>query len=148
MDDVAAPDTGSPFSPDDEELRNRAESVVADAFDPEWFGGAPIVGAAVRGGSGAVYTGVSLPAGVGRASACAEPGALSNAVAAGEDTLEASVAVRHPLPDEDREFEVVSACGVCRELLCDFDPSVAVAFPTETGPRTAPVEALLPTRHW
>lgn len=148
MDDVAEPDTGSPLSPADEELIDRAEDVVSAAFDPEWFGGAPVVGAAVRGGSGEVYTGVSLPAGVGRASVCAEPGAVSNAVAAGEDGLQTSVAVRHPLPDEDREFEVVSACGVCRELLYDVDPGVAIAFPTEAGPRKSPVEALLPTRHW
>jgi cytidine deaminase len=148
MDDLATPGTGSPLSDADEELIECAERAVSQSFDPEWFGGAPMVGAALRGESGSVYTGVSLPAGVGRASVCAEPGALSNAVEDGEEGLETSVAVRHPLPDEDRDFEVVSACGVCRELLCDFDPGVEIAFPTEAGPRTAPVEALLPTRHW
>jgi cytidine deaminase len=148
MDDVADPETGSPVSEADGELIERAERTVAEAFDPEWFGGAPMVGATLRGESGSVYTGVSLPAGVGRASVCAEPSALSNAVEGGENGLEASVAVRHPLPEGDRDFEVVSACGVCRELLCDFDPGVEIAFPTEAGPRKAPVEALLPTRHW
>jgi cytidine deaminase len=148
MDDVADPGTGSPLSPVDEELIERAQQTVAEAFDPEWFGGAPMVGAALRGESGSVYTGVSLPAGVGRASVCAEPGALSNAVEGGEEGLAASVAVRHPLPDEDRDFEVVSACGVCRELLYDFDPGVEILFPTTADPRKAPVEELLPTRHW
>lgn len=146
--DVADPGRGASLSAADEELIASAESAVADAFDPDWLGGAPMVGAALRGASGAVYTGVSLPAGVGRASNCAEPGALSNAVQGGETGLETSVAVRHPLPDEDREFEVVSACGVCRELLCDFDPDAHVAFPTTEGPRKAPVADLLPTRHW
>lgn len=148
MDDHAPPDAGEPLSPADEELIDHAEAVVADAFDPDWFGGAPMVGAALRGASGDVYTGVSIPAGVGRASTCAEPAALSDAVIAGEGGLDASVAVRHPLPEEDREFEVVSACGVCREQLCDYDPDLWILFPTTDGPRKERVEALLPTRHW
>lgn len=148
MDDAVDPETGASLSPADEELIERAERTVAESFDPEWFGGAPMVGGALRGDSGETYTGVSLPSGVGRASVCAEPSALSNAVEGGEDGLEASVAVRHPLPEEDRNFEVVSACGVCRELLYDFDPGVKVLFPTTEEPRKATVEDLLPTRHW
>lgn len=148
MDDYAPPDAGTSLEPGDEELIDNAEAAVEAAFDPDYLGGAPMVGAAVRGDSGAVYTGVSVPAGAGRASTCAEPAALSNALQAGEAGLEASVAVRHPLPDEERSFEVVAACGACREQLWDFDPGVAVLFPTAEGPRKAPVEDLLPGRHW
>ncbi|WP_273834884.1 cytidine deaminase [Halococcus sp. PRR34] len=129
-------------------LVEHAREATETAFDPEHFHGAHMVGAAVRTTDGDVFTGVSQPAGVGRASVCAEPSALSAARIAGADGFAASAAVRHPLPDEDREFEVVSACGVCRELLCDYDESCAVIFPTTDGPRKAPVESLLPTRHW
>lgn len=118
------------------------------AFDPDYFDGGHVVGAAVRTEEGDVFAGVSQSAGVGRASVCAEPAALSAARIQGAQGFETSAAVRHPLPGEDREFEVVSACGVCRELLCDYDETCRVVFPTSDGPRKLPVAALLPTRHW
>ena len=137
-----------PLIDPDRRLIERAREATEAAFDPAYFEGAHSVGAAVRTDGGEVFTGVSQPAGVGRASVCAEPSALSAARIAGADGFAASAAVRHPLPDEDREFAVVSACGVCRELLCDYDESCGVIFPTTGGLRKASVESLLPTRHW
>jgi cytidine deaminase len=132
----------------DRRLVDRAREATETAFDSDHFDGAHMVGAAVRTAGGEVHAGVSQPASVGRASVCAEPSALSAARIAGASDFDASVAVRHPLPDEDRDFEVVTACGVCRELLCDYDESCAVVFPTTDGPRKASVESLLPARHW
>ncbi|PSP70981.1 cytidine deaminase [Halobacteriales archaeon QH_9_66_26] len=142
------PSNGEPLTDPDRQLVERAREATDTAFDPAYFDGAHMVGAAVRTDDGDVFTGVSQPAGVGRASVCAEPSALSAARIAGADGFAASAAVRHPLPDEDRDFEVVSACGVCRELFCDYDGSCAVIFPTTEGLRKAPVKSLLPTRHW
>jgi cytidine deaminase len=132
----------------DETLIESAQAVTKQAFDPDHFGGAHMVGAALRTADGSVYTGVSMPASVGRASACAEPSAINAAIVDGKTDFETSVAVRHPLPDEDREFEVTSACGVCRELICDYDENTGIIFPTENGPSKARVIDLLPTRHW
>lgn len=148
MDIESSPPAAEPPTEADENLIERAREATEAAFDPAHFDGAHVVGAAVRTDAGDVYTGVSQPASVGRASVCAEPSALSAARIDGAEGFDASAAVRHPLPGEDRELELVSACGVCRELLADYDESCAVLFPTTEGPRKAPVRALLPTRHW
>lgn len=148
MDVTPPPDEAEPLTDADERLVDRAREATEAAFDPDHFDGAHVVGAAVRTDDGGVFTGVSQPASVGRASVCAEPSALSAARIEGARGFETSVAVRHPLPGEDRGFEVVSACGVCRELLCDYDETCRVVVPTTGGPRKLPVAALLPTRHW
>ena len=94
---------------DDRRLIERAEEATKTAFDPEPWDGAHMVGAALRAADGQVFTGVSMPANVGRVSMCAEPVALGNALGDGARDFETIVAVRHPLPDESRDFEVVAA---------------------------------------
>jgi cytidine deaminase len=129
-------------------LVETAAEVTERAFDPDRWGGAHMVGAALRAADGEVFTGVSLPASVGRASMCAEPVALGNAAAAGEREFEAIVAVRHPLPDEDRGFEAVAACGACRELIADYGPEIAVVVPDDGTLTTRSAMDLLPGRTW
>src|SRR3954466_9026037 len=81
------------------------------------------IAAAARGKSGKIYTGLHLDTYVGRASVCAEAVAVGQAMAAGETGTEAIVSVRHPRPREQhREAQLVSPCGICRELLNDFAP--------------------------
>jgi len=85
------------------------------------------IAAAVRGGSGRIYTGLHLDTYVGRASVCAEAVALGQALTAGETSIEAIVSVRHPRPREQhRDCKVVSPCGICREMLTDFAAGCAV----------------------
>ena len=133
---------------DDQRLVEDAREATETAFDPDRWGGAHLVGAAVRTADDSVYTGVSLPASVGRASMCAEPVAFGAAVADGATAFDAVVAVRHPLPEEDRGFEVVPPCGACRELVVDYGEDIAVVVPHEGERRTARAAALLPTRNW
>ncbi|HEY4161414.1 MAG TPA: hypothetical protein VGM59_00035, partial [Dongiaceae bacterium] len=60
----------------------------------------------------------------------------------------AIVSVRHPRPrEEHREPQIVSPCGICREMLNDFAPGAAVLLPGEPGPASRPVEALLPEKY-
>ncbi|WP_440006349.1 cytidine deaminase [Halomicrococcus sp. SG-WS-1] len=132
----------------DERLVERARAATEAAFDPERWGGAHLVGAALRTTSDDVYDGVSLPASVGRASMCAEPVAFGAAVADGATRFDAVAAVRHPLPDEDRGFEVVPPCGACRELIVDYGEDVDVVVPHDGDRRKATASALLPTRNW
>jgi cytidine deaminase len=132
----------------DRELISRAESTTETAFDPDRWGGAHVVGAALRTADGTVFTGVSMPANVGRTSMCAEPVALGAAISEGHDEFESVVAVRHPLPEEPRGFEVVPACGACRELIADYGERIGVVVPHDG--RLTKVDAidLLPTRNW
>jgi cytidine deaminase len=106
------------------------------------------IAAAVRGKSGQIYTGLHLDTYVGRASVCAEAVALGQAMAAGEKEIEAIVSVRHPRPREQhREPQLVSPCGICREMLNDFAPGAAVLLDGGEGIHRRPVEALLPDKY-
>jgi cytidine deaminase len=106
------------------------------------------IAAAVRGRSGKLYTGLHLDTYVGRASVCAEAVALGQAMAAGEQGIEAIVSVRHPRPREQhREPQLVSPCGICREMLNDFAPGAAVLLAGDRGIERRPVESLLPDKY-
>ena len=106
------------------------------------------IAAAVRGKSGRIYTGLHLDTYVGRASVCAEAVALGQAMAAGESAIEAIVSVRHPRPREQhREPQLVSPCGICREMLNDFAPGAVVLLAKDDGIERRPVEALLPDKY-
>ncbi|MFB6111758.1 MAG: cytidine deaminase [Halobacteriaceae archaeon] len=137
-----------PLSAADETLIDRARAVTETAFDPDRWGGAHMVGAAVRAATDEVFTGVSMPAQVGRTSMCAEPVALGSAIAAGVEAFDAIVAVRHPLPDEARDFDVVPPCGACRELIADYGEEIRVIVPHEEDQATVRAIDLLPTRTW
>jgi len=132
---------------DHEALIAAAEAATREAYDPDRFDGAHLVGAAVRGTDGAVYTGVSLPAKIGRASVCAEPIAVGTAIDAGTTAFEACVAVGHPRPGKNDDYEVIPPCGVCRELLADYGVE-AVIVPGADDLIAVPAMALLPTRTW
>jgi cytidine deaminase len=106
------------------------------------------IAAAVRGASGKIYTGLHLDTYVGRASVCAEAVAVGQAMAAGEKGIESIVSVRHPRPREQhREPQLVSPCGVCREMLNDFAPGAAVLLAGSHGTERRPVESLLPDKY-
>jgi cytidine deaminase len=109
------------------------------------------IAAAVRGGSGRIYTGLHLDTYVGRASVCAEAVALGQALGAGETRIEAIVSLRHPRPREQhRDCKIVSPCGICREMLTDFAAGCAVIVPGATTNEAAhlvPVEQLLPEKY-
>lgn len=138
----------SALSTDDQRLVDQAEEATKTAFDPDRRGGAHMVGAALRAADGEVFTGVSLPSNVGRTSMCAEPVALGNAIGAGVRESAAIAAVRHPLPDETRDFEVVPPCDACRELITDYGGEIAVIVPHDGELRTVRAIDLLPARNW
>ncbi|WP_232700767.1 cytidine deaminase [Halobacterium wangiae] len=132
---------------DDEQLIEAARDVIRDAF----VHGTHYVGSALRTTSGDVHTGVHVEANVGRASVCAEPVTLGTAVAngvKGED-IDTIVSVRHPGPAEDEdEIKVVSPCGVCREIISDVNPQMAVIYPGDDGELTKSAAIdLLPSKY-
>jgi cytidine deaminase len=77
------------------------------------------VGAAVLGGSGAVYPGCNVESASYGATICAERSAIVAAVAGGETAVRACVVVT---PTR----EPSSPCGICRQLLAEFGPAVQV----------------------
>jgi cytidine deaminase len=77
------------------------------------------VGAAVLAGSGRAYMGANVESASYGATICAERGALAAAVAAGETEIKACVVIT-PTPEPS------SPCGICRQLLAEFGPDVAV----------------------
>lgn len=141
----------TPLSDDDGELVAAVTETNARTVDHDFFDGAHIVAAGVRMSDGSVYEGASLPASVGRASICAEPVAVGAAVADGysHDEIETCVAVAYPMPDHDAtESRIIPPCGICRELLADFNATMRVVVPVDGEPRVARAIDLLPTRTW
>lgn len=160
----------TPLTDDDEALIEAVTETNERAFDPDFFDGGHVVAAGVRTTDGTVYDGVSLPTAIGRASLCAEPVAIGNAIADGysHDEIQTSVAVAYPLPAHDAEDQrVIPPCGVCREMLVDYNPEMRVIVPeTEALDETADgetaasgvspdqdccvvdAESLLPVRTW
>jgi cytidine deaminase len=71
------------------------------------------VGAAVLGGSGAVFPGCNVESASYGATICAERSAVVGAVVGGETSIRACVVVT-PTADPS------SPCGICRQLLAEF----------------------------
>jgi cytidine deaminase len=124
-------------------------AAAADAIKRRYRNDWQEVGAALRSRSGTIVTGVNLDAYLGRMAVCAEAVALGKLVTdLGETGIDTIVAVRHPRPHEpDQAIRVVSPCGSCRELICDYDPDARVIIMGETGPIVVPIGALLPNKY-
>lgn len=143
---------------EDVDLIERAIETIRPRYVPGSDPGARAVGAALRTDSGAVYTGVNLTAATPRASVCAEPVAIGEAVTDGETEFDTIVAVLYR-PGNEAQSEVsegelfpdaavISACGVCRELIRDYDPSTSVVVRTDDGLGKVRVDELMPALTW
>jgi cytidine deaminase len=139
--DLAPDEPGLELTEADLDLVEAASAVLRTHYRPFWH----TVAAALRDGSGRIWTGLHLGASVGRLQVCAESVALGRAVLEGDGFITTAVAVRHPKPDEvDRSLAVVSPCGACREMFVDFSPNASVIVPL--GARLVKIQArsLLP----
>jgi cytidine deaminase len=106
------------------------------------------IAAALRTRSGKIHTGIHLDTYVGRASVCAEAVAVGKAMAAGDTDIEAIVSVRHPRPREaNQEIQIVSPCGICREMLADFASECRVIVPVNGTIGEVDVKDLLPNKY-
>jgi len=142
----------TPLTDADHALLERAADAADDAYSPPDAGrfehDAHVVTAAVETTDGDYHVAASLPASVGRASTCAEPGAIGAAVAVGARDFERIAAVEHPRGERDGA-RVLSPCGVCRELIADYGDDVRVLVRTDDGDVGGVRAAdLLPGRTW
>ncbi|HEY2134819.1 MAG TPA: cytidine deaminase [Xanthobacteraceae bacterium] len=129
----------------DRELIAAARAAIERRYRNEW----QEVGAALRTRDGRIVTGVNIDAYLGRMAVCAEAVAIGRAITeAGDQGIETIVAVRHPKPDEaDQTIAVVSPCGSCREIICDYDAKARVIVPNGEEPAVASITELLPNKY-
>ena len=134
-----------PIRPEDEALIAAARDIITRRYAENRHH----IASAVRTRSGNVYTAVHLDTYVGRASVCAEAVAVGKALAEGDKDIATVVSVRHPRPREtNQEIQVVSPCGICRELLADFARDCTVIIPIDEKLARVPVADLLPSKYF
>lgn len=108
-----------PLNESDWALVEAAREVLRRTYRPPHH----TVAAAVRCGSGKIFTGVNVDAAAGYGP-CAEPVAIGSAFANGETQVLAIVAVCK----RSDELPVLSPCGNCRQLLFDYAPDATVIY--------------------
>lgn len=98
------------------------------------------VAAALRTKKGKEYCAVHLEANVGRISVCAEAITIGMAAADGDTDIDTIVAV-------DKSGDVVSPCGMCRELISDYAAEAKIIVPWKGGEKVVSVSKLLPNKY-
>ena len=129
-----------PLSSADLALVATASDAIRRMYVPAW----QHVGAALRATSGRVYAGVNLDAYVGRCAVCAEAVVLGKAYSEGERAFDTIVAVRWVGRGKP---EIVSPCGICRELLADYGDPLVIHPGARGGLRRTRASRLLPDRY-
>ena len=129
----------------DKELIAAATAAISQRYRNEW----QEVGAAMRTRDGRIVTGVNIDAYLGRNAVCAEAIAIGRAITEiGDNGIETIVAVRHPEPGEPGKIAVVSPCGICRELIHDYDAKARVIVPDHgREPKVVSIGKLLPNKY-
>jgi cytidine deaminase len=132
------------LSKKNQELIAAATEAIEKRYRDDW----QEVGAAMRTRDGRIFTGVSIDAYIGRVAVCAEAIAIGRAITeAGDRGIETIVAVRHPKPGEKGPVAVVSPCGICRELIHDYDAKAKVIVPQGKAPAVTTIGELLPNKY-
>ena len=129
----------------DRKLIAAATKVISERYRNDW----QEVGAAMLTRDGRVVTGVNIDAYIGRIAVCAEAIAIGRAITeSGDCGIETIVAVRHPKPNEPGKIAVVSPCGICRELIHDYDAKARVIVPDNgREPKVVSIGQLLPNKY-
>lgn len=142
---------------EDHDLIEEAREVLRTHFVP----GTHEVAVAMRTTSGNTYQGINFRTHVDTAGVHAEPIALGQALLADDMDIEVSAAVHFPQlethypdnslesePDEYPPGQVLSACGICRELIADYSPDAKIIVPDNEGTVKYPISDLLPVHPW
>ena len=86
------------------------------------------VGAAILSESGKIYTGCNIESACYTPTICAERVALFKAVSEGERKFKMLALVGGPKNGEKKTEEIVSPCGVCRQMLYEFGKDLKVVM--------------------
>jgi cytidine deaminase len=102
----------------------------------------------VRMKSGNVYSGVHVGLYVRRLSTCAEAVALGTALTEGEEGIDTIVTVRMKSPEIPYEdIRIVSPCGICREMISDYDRDATVIMEKDGELVKFPIMELIPEKY-
>ena len=121
-------------------MNNELIQVARELIKNRFVEGRHCIAAALRTRSGAVFTGVHVEAYVGRIAVCAEAIAIGAAATAGDTDIATIVAV-------NELGEIVSPCGMCRELIGDYSPAATVIISRDGQPVAVSVAELLPNKY-
>lgn len=121
----------------DLKLINIAGQHAKDRFEKDFIS----IGGAVRTKSGKIYTGINLKYRVRNTSTCAETMAIYAALNDGENEFDTVVGVKY-FPETD-SFEVVNACGWCRQLFA-YNTPLKVIFDNKGKLEGVDAENLIP----
>jgi cytidine deaminase len=112
-----------PLNEQDRKLIEIALETIKKRYKKNWHH----IGAALRDSHGEVFSTINIDANVGRAAVCAEPIALANAIMSGSKKFDTIVAVKYQRDKNNKQvYKVVSPCGMCREIISDYDPDTRV----------------------
>lgn len=120
----------------DKKLIENARSIIRKRYKEGYHH----VGAALRTKSGKEFSAVHLEAYVGRIAVCAEAVAIGMAAAAGDTEIDTIVAV-------NSDGDIVSPCGMCRELIFDYSTDAKVILKDDSGYRLVTIRTLLPQKY-
>ncbi len=117
-------------------LVEQARQIIRKRQKEDWHA----VSAVLKTRSGQVFEGLHLEAYVGRIAVCAEAVAIGAAAVQGDTEIDTIVAVY-------KNEQVVSPCGMCRELIADYSPTAWVILQDEQGLFKTPVQELIPLKY-
>ena len=126
------------------DLIYKATAKIAEGFDENHHR----LVTAILTEEGNVHYGINLQLDkIKRASACSESGAISNVIL-NKEHPKLLVAVRKPPKQADEhDIIVVNPCGLCREMLTDYYPSLEVVVITPLGVKKCVISELLPLKY-
>jgi cytidine deaminase len=134
-----------PLTEKDLELVEAAKSFIDKHFREDWHH----IAVALRTKAGNIYTSFNLDTYVGGIAICAEPIAVGKALTAEDREIETVVAVRKPRPNkQDQVMRVVSPCGSCRELICDYAPECFIILEEDGEYSKYRTTDLLPEKYY
>lgn len=126
------------LSKNDQELINLAQKKLASIFVPDKH----FVVAVLQAKSGKIYSAFNLKATATRASVCAESTALAQALNDGEKDFTTLVTVSYK-DSNTQALNIVSPCGICREILHDYAPDLHVILPVNSHYEKVSISDLL-----
>ncbi len=124
------------LDPRDQQLVEIATELISKRFREDYHH----IAAALRTVSGKIFTGVHVEAYIGRITVCGEAVAIGAAATGGDTEIDTIVAV-------NELGDIVSPCGMCRELISDYGPDAKVIIVRQGEPVKVPVLELLPDKY-
>ena len=124
------------LNPEDQHLIEIARELIKQRYKENYHH----VSSALGTKAGSIFTGIHLEGYIGRVAVCAEAIALGQAAVAGDTDIDLIVEV-------SKEGDVVSPCGICRELISDYSANARVIINEDSVLRIASVSELLPNKY-